>query len=521
MKKTIYIIMALLLATNAYAQVVDQDKLQKFIAELKALNGEHVTCVNENSGSNTYLEYPSDFLVLEVNGLNMSETGLETSDTTFRYVSVMSEDNIGYNLINGIFEKYYDEESEDIFGIPLMACQREDGEQESLFVCEGHSLLLRDSGDDVMILYASMNIMEIVQDAMRSVMEMTTEDFVDVEMFGGMDFGVHTNMDALSRHPDNPYCPSADGESIMALARKIFNDNTELLESRLAKAESEEEREELTEEIAAFKEEAKEYLDDLETELAELDVPSFIKIIPGSNEHYVAIPRVPAHLKGKQKPYAAKGVYDWINSYHSFTAGYKFGLTDIISCIITPQDIAEQYVIRHYPRNKWFDDGLTPEYKEFAAVEYQGGMPAVLYSFSQNENGYNEMLREFGDFFRHKPGVKVKGLEVTQNSENNGKRFVQLWGEGDILMCLYDSPAEKHFHMSIIIGGVSGFEKAVNEYCFGGEKDFAKKCNIIINSDLSDNSYGIHFTEDEYFFAGKSHKNGVHIDFGYANKFLK
>ena len=67
MKKTIYIMMALLLATNAYAQVVDQEKLQKFIAELKALNGEHVTRVDENSGSDTYLEYPSNLLVLEVN----------------------------------------------------------------------------------------------------------------------------------------------------------------------------------------------------------------------------------------------------------------------------------------------------------------------------------------------------------------------------------------------------------------------------------------------------------------------
>ena len=521
MKKTIYIIMALLLATNAYAQVVDQDKLQKFIAELKALNGEHVTCVNENSDSDTYLEYPSDLLVLEVNGQNMSVTGFETSDTTFRYVSVMSEDNIGYNLINGVFEKYYDEESEDIFGIPLMACQREDGEQESLFVCEDHTLLVRDSGDDVMILYATMNIMERVQDAMRSVMEMTTEDFVDVDMFGGMDFGVHTNMDALSKHPDNPYCPSADGESIMALARKIFNDNTELLESRLAKAESEEEREELTAGIAAFKEEQSEHLEDLGRELEELDVPSFIEIIPGSDEYYVAIPLVPAHLKEKQKAYAAKGIYDWINMYYSFRAGCKFGLTDIISCIITPKDVAKQYVFRHYPRDRWYDDGFTPEYKEIAATEYQGSMPAVLYSFSQNGNGYNEMLREFGDLFRRKPGEKVMGLEVTQNSENNGKRFVQLWGEGGILMCLYDSPADRYCHMSIIVGGVSGFEQAVNEYCFGGEKDFAKKCNIVINSDLSNNSYGIHFVYDEYFYAGKSHKNGVHIDFGYARNFLE
>jgi hypothetical protein len=75
--------------------------------------------------------------------------------------------------------------------------------------------------------------------------------------------------------------------------------------------------------------------------------------------------------------------------------------------------------------------------------------------------------------------------------------------------------------MSIIVGGVSGFEHAVNEYCFGGEKDFAKRYNIVIDSDLSNNSYGIHFVNDEYFYAGKSHKNGVHIDFGYARMFLK
>ena len=71
------------------------------------------------------------------------------------------------------------------------------------------------------------------------------------------------------------------------------------------------------------------------------------------------------------------------------------------------------------------------------------------------------------------------------------------------------------------IGGGGGFEQAVNEYVFGGERDIAKKCNIIINSDLSDGSGGIHFTTDEYFFAGKSHKNGVHIDFRYWDLYTK
>ena len=519
MKKTIYIIMALLLATNAYAQVVDQDKLQKFIVELKALNGEHVTCENENSGSDTYLEYPSDFLVLEVNGQNMSVTGLETSDTTFRYVSVMSEDNIGYNLINGVFEKYYDEESEDIFGIPLMACRREDGEEQTLFLDGNNTFMVRDDGNHIEILYGTFNLISSLQNALRPFVEEYDEEYVDVEMFGGMEFGVHVA--DMKKSPMNLYSPTADSERIIQLARKIYEENMLLLESRLANAESEEQREEIAEMIAEFKDEQKEALEELERELGQLCRPSFIEIVNGSDEHYVAIPEVPAELKEKMQPYAANGVYDWINRYYSFRAGAKTGITDIISCIITPRDVAMQYAFRNCLRSMWYDEGFTAEYKEFAATEYQGGMPAVLYSFSQNENGYNEMLMEYGDLFRRKLGDKVHGLEVTQCSENNGKRFVQLWGEGSILMCVYDSPADKCCHMSIIVGGVTAFEQAVNEYHFGGEKDFAKKCNIVIDSDLGDNSYGIHFITDEYFYAGRSHRNGVHIDFGYFKKFTE
>jgi hypothetical protein len=94
-----------------------------------------------------------------------------------------------------------------------------------------------------------------------------------------------------------------------------------------------------------------------------------------------------------------------------------------------------------------------------------------------------------------------------------------LWGEGGISVCLFDSPADKYCHFSVVVGGTDAFEKAVNEYAFGGERGFAEKCNIIIDSDLSNNSYGIHFTTDDYFHAGRTHRNGVHIDFGYARMF--
>lgn len=530
MKKTSYIIMALLLAVNVQAQLVDRERLNEFISELKGLSEQHVLCESENFNcyateesqvTSAHLAFPPNLVNFVMrDGEKMPLAGIYKADTTFRFVNVISNDSKGYSLVKGVFDKYYDGEAEDIFGIPLMACNREDGEEQTLFMDENNTLLIRDDGQDVELIYGNFNLMNTLQNVLRSVAEITDEEYIDVEMFGGIDFGVHLDMNALTRHPDNPYLPSADSESIMALAQKIFKDNAELLERRLAKAESEEEREEIAAEIAAFKKEAEESLGDLEKELSELDEPSFIEIFPGTNEHFVAIPKVPEHLKGKMKPYAASGVYDWIN-LTGFTHGAK-GSLDQISCIITPQDVAMQCAIRHYQRDKSLDTlyiGFTPQYKEMAATEYQGGMPAVLYRFSQNEKGYKQMLADLGYFFSLKLGEMHNGLEAIQQSENNGKRFVQLWGEGGILMCIFDSPADKYCHMSIIIGGTDGFEQAVNEFVFGGEKDFAKKCNIIINSDLSNNSYGIHFTEDEYFFAGKPHKNGVHIDFGYARRF--
>lgn len=521
MKKTIYFILASLFAVNIQAQVIDNEGLQTFINELKALKGEHVECENENFTPNAYLEFPENFVNFKLRDQDIQLTGITTSDSTFCYLFSSSIDNIGYNLIQNILYKYYDEESEDIFGIPLLACNRVDGNEQIMYMNEKNTLLIRDNGhDEILVLYVGFNLMNSIKRMLQSFLEVNDEEYVNVEIFGGMDFNVHvTDAAKFSKNSRSVYMPSADSDEIIAFVKKIYEDNILNIESLLANAKSAEKQEELAISLTELKEEQEEHLADLEKELEELDVPSFIEIIPGSNEYYVAIPQVPAHLKEKQKPYAAKGIYDWINNYYSFRAGAKMG--NIVSYIITPQDVVMEYVIRNYPRDRWLDDGFTPEYKEITTVEYQGSMPAVLYSFSDTEKGYNDLLRDFDDFFNHKLGDKVWGLEVIQCSENNGKRFVQLWGEGSILMCIYDSPADKYFHMSIIIGGVSGFEQAVNEYYFAGEKDWAKRCNIVIDSDLSNKSYGIHFTTDEYFYAGKQHKNGVHIDFGYIRKFTK
>ena len=220
------------------------------------------------------------------------------------------------------------------------------------------------------------------------------------------------------------------------------------------------------------------------------------------------------------QPHAAYGVYDWINSL-GFGKGAMTDDADQKSEIILPEDVARLYAVTYLPQEKWDEEGYSPLFKAIYQKEYQGGTPAVLYRFSKSEAGYKDMQSDLGFLFKLELGDIYRNLEVTQQSERNGKRFVQLYGEGGILMCVFDSSEDKYCHMSILIGGAGGFEQAVNEYVIGGERDFATRCNIIINSDVADGSGGIHFTTDEYFFAGKSHKNGVHIDFKYWDLYTR
>ena len=253
-------------------------------------------------------------------------------------------------------------------------------------------------------------------------------------------------------------------------------------------------------------------------EIADLKKPAFVLNLETGCVN-VAIPSVPEDIKKDMQPYAAYGVYDWINGL-----GFGKGMTDSAdqkSEIILPEDVARLYAVKHLPQEKWNEEGYSPMLKAIYQKEYQGGTPAVLYRHSKNEAGYKDMLSDLGFLFKLELGDTYKNLKVTQQSEREGRRFVQLYGEGGILMCVFESAEDKYCHMSILIGGAGGFEQAVNEYVIGGERDIATRCNIIINSDLSGDSGGIHFTTDEYFFAGKSHKSGVHIDFKYWDLYTK
>lgn len=527
-------ILLLLLVFTAFAPVKAQgeepDGLQIFINELKALGPELVEY--ESTGVGELFENME--CELDDNSVEFDEVPF-TAETCESYISfgaitshnpehqllqISSVSDEGYNAMAGIIERYDIAVADEFFGIPLMANNIEDGEQQVVFVDEENTLLVYDSGDEVTILYANFNIMEVLYMQLSSILDISGDAIADVEFFGDVDFSFSLLGDgsSLANNEDAPPV-GATVDDILSLARSYYAERLSLLENAIANAQAED-SERLAEEIEEFRECMEEELDELSEELQELDGPSFVEIGDGSDMYMVAIPVLPEESREGARDYAVNGIYDWINST-GFAKGASMQNIDQISCIVTPRDVAMQYAIRNLPRGMWYDDGFLPQYKSMAVKEYQGGTPAILYRFSQNAAGYNSMLEDLGFLFDLELGETFRNMEVTQQSKHNGNRFVRLWGDGDVSLCVLDNGAEGYCHFSVIVGGSDGFREAVNNYSFGGETNFAEKCNIIIDSDLSNNSYGIHFTADEYFFAGYSHKNGVHINFRYWEMYTK
>ncbi len=516
MRKLMFLVVMLLPLLVVNAQVVNEKGIESFLDELAALKGEHVEY--EEGGLEKIIDEMDvqgdvdveDFkMILGKNVFHLNNLGVTQSGNA-KIVQLTTNDDEGYNSVLKLLDRYDVVASEDFFGIPLTANNREEGEQEIVFMDAGHTLLLSDDGDEIEIVYANFNLMEILNLAFCALMDNLVEESVDVEGFGGMDFTViKGNESNVATTGKSRYTPKADSDDIIKVAGYIYDENITTLASNGDAGKDK---------LAEIRESKEETLLCLSDELAELDEPSLIEIIHGTDYYCVAIPNVPEELKSKMKPYAASGVYDWINET-PFSNGASFLNFDCISCIITPKDVAMQYAVRNYPREKWFDDGYPANVKEAYACEYQGGTPAVLYSFSQNEKGYTEMCSGFNHLFTLEVGDKYKNLEVVkQVKRDNGKCLVQLCGEGGELLSFYSSPADKYCHFSIVIGGTRAFEQAVNEYVFSGENNIARNINVIIDNDLSNNSYGIHFTADEYSLAGRTYKNGVHINFGYADK---
>ena len=491
MKKMILCFIAVCSATTMQSQEINWTGLIQFTDELEALQDDHVSC-----DTMTHLEL-LDYLDTEiVSDDDELFTKLDKKD--FRLIMIASPDGIGRESMYMVFEKYEVTNAEVLFGIPWLLCYRRDGRQVMLFVGDKASLMVLDYGDSIEVLYLNSDLMMIFKEIFTSMMINGDGGNITIGESGDLQFSYSFSRtrDEQEEDEEEPKVYSFDQQSDGTDPYERLNEEVIDIASKIATSST----------------------PTGVQEIADLEKPSFI-LNPETNSFLVAIPTVPEDIKKDMQPYAAYGVYDWINGL-----GFGKGMTDSAdqkSEIILPEDVARLYAVKHLPQEKWNEEGYSPMFKAIYRQEYQGGTPAVLYRHSKNEMGYKDMLRDLGFLFKLELGDTYRNLKVTQQSEREGKRFVQLYGEGRILMCVFDSPEDKYCHMSILIGGGGGFEQAVNEYVFGGERDIATRCNIIINSNPSDGSGNIHFTTDEYFFAGKSHKNGVHIDFRYWDLYTK
>ena len=492
MKKMILCFIAVCSATTMQAQEIDWTGLIQFTDELEALQGDHVSC-----DTMTHLEL-LDYLDTEIVS-DDDELFSKLDKKDFRLIMIASPDGIGRESIYKVLDKYEVTNAEVLFGIPLLLCYRRDGGQVMLFVGDKASLMVLDYGDSIEVLYLNSDLMMIFKEIFTSMMINGDGGNITIGESGDLQFSYSFSRtrDEQEEDEEEPKVYSFDQQSDGTDPYERLNEEVIDIASKIATSSTPTGVQEIT----------------------DLEKPSFI-LSPETNSFLVAIPTVPEDIKKDMQPYAAYGVYDWINGL-GFGKGAMTDSADQKSEIILPEDVARLYAVKHLPQEKWNEEGYSPMFKAIYQQEYQGGTPAVLYRHSKNEMGYKDMLSDLGFLFKLELGDTYRNLKVTQQSERNGKRFVQLYGEGRILMCVFDSPEDKYCHMSILIGGGGGFEQAVNEYIIGGERDFAEKCNIIINSDLSDGSGGIHFTTDEYFFAGKSHKSGVHIDFKYWDLYTK
>ena len=488
-------IIAVCSAMVMQAQEIDWMGLTKFSNELESLQGEHVSC--DTMAYREFLDYLGTLIVGDADELFSK---MDKED--FQFINISSPDGIGRESIYKVLDKYEVTTAEVLFGIPLLLCNRSNGDLAVLFVGDKASLMILDYGDSIEVLYLNSDLMEIIKEIFTSKMANGDEVKITIGNSGDLQFSY-----SFSRTIDSRITERKEVEEPRVYSFDQQSDGTDPYER-------------LNEEVIDIA--SKIATSSTPTgvqEIADLEKPSFILNLE-TNSFLVAIPTVPEDIKKDMQPYAAYGVYDWINGL-GFGKGAMTDSADQKSEIILPEDVARLYAVKHQPQEKWNEEGYSPLFKAIYQKEYQGSTPAVLYRHSKNEAGYKDMLSDLGFLFKLEPGDTYRNLKVTQQSERNGKRFVQLYGEGRIVMCVFDSPEDKYCHMSILIGGGGGFEQAVNEYVIGGERDIATRCNIIINSDPSDGSGGIHFTTDEYFFAGKSHKNGVHIDFRYWDLYTR
>ncbi len=422
--------------------------------------------------------------------------------------SYISQDDEAYYNWAALLDKYDIFFAEEIFEMSLIFNIRENEEQKALFFADSIALYVHDNS---YLPEVQISVLQNVD--MPNILRMVNEEGMDIAMIEDgvekdvmfvspeqgmpcastkrLDNGAVVLNEEVTVHPDIP------GDISLAMFDYYMPRIQQLEEEKRA---GNEEHSNIDNEIETLRKEWKAEAELIHAEIAKLAEPAFVEL-PCTGEHYVATPLN-----------TTRGLYDWINST-GFNKGAN-GENGQLSDIITPEDVLLYYIVKHTPKEQWLVDGYSATMKAIFIQSVDGGTPAYLYRKSTDEEGYTAMKTDLEQFFYLQEGNTYRGMKVTQRLDVDGRCFIQLYGNRNTIL-VYDSPADKYCQMDIVVGGIGGFNTAANDCMIGGERELAKRCNIIVGCN------GIRVVEGEYESNGVVYSNGVHFESDYWDKFKK
>ena len=450
MKKILFTLSILLLATGCLmAQEITNTELKKFVEELRS-----PSCGPRNE-------------------TKKEEKGIY-------HINSVNEDS--YKAFRAVIEKYDIYFAEEIFGMELMFNTREGGSQTIIFQGDIYGLAIIDNAhsldlsvtivkgsavklffeiDDTGIkeehsteVYFKYNVEEPAEVTDISEGNISIERLLPGDIIIELFDHYMPMIQELEKKSEN-----AKADSI----RQVWNNESRVLQDLWEKSES----------------------------------PSRVKI-PCTGNIMITIP------KG-----AKQGLYEWINSIGTCRAkGQKTtfaSATDIAALAATK---AKQ------TQTSYSLQGYSNEMKAIFANEVPGGEPVYIYRRSTTTAGYETMKKDLEQFFYldgKNKNHRYKGFGAIERIDTEEYCFLHLY-DGSTSILIYDSPADKHCQMDIIVGGVELFNDAVNDISIDHEKGHATKRNIIIRDGDVD------FIDSEVEINGVTYDCGVHFTTGYMKK---
>ena len=497
------------------ARAQDVERINGFVKELLALEGEHVKC--EIAGFDSFLD---DIVTAQFNGQKMDLNSIRErlGNAEWKFVAVMADDKEGYDAIYEILDKHNVIDADPLFDVPLAINQRESGNQRLIFMGNGHTITVEEEagGEELKVLYTNCNVIDVLRQAVTlfTLGIDGFDDFVEDGYDAILNFGNKLEIESETKSEPVWCCGKSD---FLNAVRNGYMSAIEEMKKDPSKNIPAEEVEEMHDEL-------KEAIEEVKEELEELESVSMIEN-PATRDWFIVMPDEQMEI---EKKYGS--IYTWINSsgllgktLFGMIEERKYGSQEEIGILkrdmrfITPYDVATEYMIRSLPKEKWLFHDQPENLKSLYRHKFPGGTPAVLYCLvQQDEAEYKEMIDEAKVFFDLKLKDTYRKLKVVQRSDRNGKRFVQLYGERKTMITILDIPENNVCMMTITVGNVKDFENALNAYQLDGEGNIAAKVNVVIGME------GISFT-DEYLHPvdNEVKRNGVHFSFGLKDIFLE